>query len=210
MIRKFIFLCLVSVVGGAALSLNAQTAGPAPTPTAAEGFYHQAMNAYLDGNYDQAIVFTAQSLQADPNFDKSKNLLTVLTTEKENEGKTVIWLAGKPVVVAAPRVPLPVDESGIEESFRKLQARFNNYADAQARKNNQTDGQIQVIQELVQSSTSNGYEDLKKSQGELYKELQKDEADRSQDLRFLYILCSLSVLFSVAAIWKKNRGGAKA
>ncbi|HEY5037534.1 MAG TPA: hypothetical protein VIJ93_00520 [bacterium] len=190
--------------------LFAQTTSQTPSAEfKAEDFYHQALNAYLDGNYDQAIVLTAQSLGEEPSYAKSKNLLSILTVEKDQEGKTVIWLAGKPSIV----IPTPIaqnsrifqEPSGLEKQVQTLQKRLGNFYTSQTYKNAETNSQIQVIQELIKNSSKNEYEELKISQLQIYKQLERIASNHDRDLLLLFLLCFTSLGFSIVAILRKNK-----
>ena len=189
-------------------------APPTPAPTtsatqAADDLYHKALEAYLDGNYDQSILLTAESLEKDPAYAKSKNLLSVLTAEKEKASKTVIWLPSataepEPAPVVAAPVPAP-DTSGLQKDLQGLQAKLDHFAGAQYRKNQEVNGQIQVIQELVKENATGQYAEVQKAQVDIVNRLQKVETSRGQDLRLLYVLCAASVLFSAAAAWRSSK-----
>jgi hypothetical protein len=203
----FILLLLCSIffpLIGAGQPVSTPIPNP---PQEADDLYHKALDAYLDGNYDKAILFAAQSLGKDPTFAKSRNLLSVLIVEKDKDSKTVIWLAGKPVYVTPTPVPFIIppqttDLSGVQKEVTSLQNRFNNFYGSQISKNAQTAGQIKIIQELVKNNAGVQYDDLRKSQVEIYNRIKKIEAG-GQDLRVLYFLCAMSVFFSALAIWRK-------
>lgn len=192
--------------------LNAQTQSQTPVALSdADVLYHKALNFYLDGNYDQAILFAAESVEKDPGNEKSKNLLSVLTSEKEQEGQTVIWLAGKPVFVnATPTPSIPVVSLGVEnntaisKNIERLQTRLNNFYSSQESRNSQVAGQMQVIQELVKDNASGQYQELKNAQTDIYKELEKINKD-NRNFWLLYCLCTVSVVFSIAAILRKSK-----
>jgi hypothetical protein len=184
------------------------TSVSAPT-SVADDLYHRALEAYLDGNYDQSILFCAQSLEKDPSYGKSKNLLAVLTAEKEKATKTVIWLPSAtaepaPPVVVAPSAPAP-DTSGIQKDVQVLQIKLDHFVGTQSRKNQEVNGQLQVIQELVKNNSGAQYDEVKNSQVEIVNRLQKVESTRGQDLRLLYVLCAASVLFSAGAVWRNAK-----
>lgn len=202
----FRFLFTLSFLWGAR-PLFAQDAVSAP-PAAAEDLYHQALASYLDGNYDQAILLSARSLEKDPTFQKSKNLLSILASEKELEGKTVIWLAGKPSLIPATPTTTSggtLDGTGLGLEVHALEARMGRFQDSQMKKYAEMSGQIQVIQELVKNNSENQYSELKGSQVEIYNQLRDVRAGRGQDLWILYLLCFASMVISFAAIWRKPR-----
>jgi hypothetical protein len=174
----------------------------------AEDLYHQALSAYLDGQYDKAIILTAQSLEKDPTFYRSKNLLSILTAEKELEGKTVIWLTGKPSLVpAAPALPMggasEVAALGLE--VHALREKVDRFHGSQTRKNAELNGQIQLMQGLFTSNSTGQYSELQRAQLEIYNQLREANSRSGLDLWILYLLCFASMIFSFLAIWRKPR-----
>jgi len=214
---SFVLLLGLGTVGSLAFFLPsglwAQTLSSstpfATQASAADDLYHRALEAYLDGNYDQSILFCAQSLEKDPSYSKSKNLLAVLTAEKEKATKTVIWLPSAtaepaPPVVVAPSAPAP-DTSGIQKDVLSLQTKLDHFAGAQSRKYQEVSGQLQVIQELIKNNSDAQYAEVKNSQVEIVNRLQKVESTRGQDLRLLYVLCAASVFLSAGAVWRNSK-----
>ena len=165
----------------------------------AEDFYRQALSAYLDGNYDKAIVLAAKSLEKDPGYKKSKSLLAILTAEKEQEGKTVIWLAGEPVIVTPTPVPPALGEnfSPLRADVDALQDKMTRFMVYQKEKNFQTDGQISVIQDLVKNDNAAKYAELRENLKEINEKLEKIDTGRSLNLKLLYLLCAASIALSI-------------
>src|SRR5580658_2323427 len=86
----------------------AQTVDGVPTPT---DYYQSALQSYLSGDFDQAILLDSKALQANTQDKKAQALLSILISEKDNANKTVIWIGGKPAIVASPKsleAPAPV------------------------------------------------------------------------------------------------------
>src|SRR5580692_11669636 len=74
-------------------------------------FYQSALQAYLSGDFDQAIFLDSKALQENSQDKKAQALLSILISEKDNANKTVIWIGGKPAIVESPQspeVPAPV------------------------------------------------------------------------------------------------------
>lgn len=137
------FLALLAVV-----ALGAASEVP---PTAA-GYYQQALESYLGGDYDQAILLDTKSLQVDPGSTKAKALLSVLVSEKETAGKTVIWIGGQPTLVekkvpAAP--PAPVIQREIIRTERLDQAKLQ-----------ELENRIQTVALLMEKGTAAQYAEL--------------------------------------------------
>jgi hypothetical protein len=65
--------------------------GPANAPKA-KAYYQGALKAYLDGDYDKAVLMDSLALQLDPQLDKAANLLNVLTIEMDKAHQTDIWI----------------------------------------------------------------------------------------------------------------------
>jgi hypothetical protein len=206
-VGSLIFLLLFIGVNGDLSSQVLPTLTPAVNQISpADDLYHRALEAYLDGNYDQSILLTAQSLEKDPTYPKSKNLLAVLTSEKEKATKTVIWLPNTTPEPAPLVVPVPVQEKvAVRHDVQDLQTKLERFEGAQNRKNQEVNGQLKVIQELVRDNSSGQYEEVKRSQFEIVNRLQKVESSRGQDLRLIYVLCAASVLLSGGAVWRNTK-----
>jgi hypothetical protein len=106
---RFFMICIALV--GCPLWLFAQGADWEKANDAYQG----ALQAYLQGDFDQAILLDTRALQTDPENQKAADLLAVLIQEKEQNRKTEIWIgSGKtvnPVFVGVPVIsasPLPV------------------------------------------------------------------------------------------------------
>ncbi len=200
---------LVSRAWGETQAVAAPTNGVS-VPSESDGLYHRALGAYLSGDYDQALLLAAQSLDKDPAHQKTRNLIAILATEKEQEGKTVIWLSGKPSVVPVDKVPtaatpLLQDNSKLEEAIAAVRSRIERIFGAQNRRNAQVDAQMQVIQELVKTNGESQYGEVRESQAQIYKKL--ENLEKGQDLRLLYLLCGVSLLFSLLSVFRKRKEG---
>ena len=190
----------------------ASAASVAGSPASqAEALYHQALNAYLEGDYDKALLLSAQSLDKDPSHLKTKNLINILATEKDQEGKTVIWISGKPALAPAEPAPVPQvvqppvrDDSKLESAIESLRTGMNRFFGNQGYKNTQMEGQIRTIQGLLKSNSDNKYAEIQAAQVELNKKLEKLQS-AGPDLRFLYLLCAASVFFSLLALFRKPK-----
>jgi hypothetical protein len=72
-------------------------------------YYQSALQSYLNGDIDQAILMDSKALKVDPQNQKAQALLTVLIGEKDTAQKTVIWIGGKPATVEqSAAAPAPV------------------------------------------------------------------------------------------------------
>jgi TolA-binding protein len=94
MISALVALGLTLGVGGAQSPVTDSAAVSLVSgPAAGDALYQQALDTYLGGDYDQAILLAAKAVQADPKNQKAQNLLTLLTNEKKDIGKYEIWLS---------------------------------------------------------------------------------------------------------------------
>ncbi len=207
----FVLALIPAILGGAqAQMLPLPSPTVVLTPTAAddaETYYRQALSSYLDGDYDKAIVYTAQSLEKDSSYEKSKNLLALLSAEKDNEGKTVIWLAGKhtaaeppPAVAQDSSLPSP-DLSHLQSEIDTVKAQEDNNRRVQTIRANQLAGQLEVIHDMVSMNSSGQFQELKNSQAELYQQFLKMGSERWGNLLWLILLCLLSVALSLYSLW---------
>ncbi len=187
-----------------------QTPASEPTPGAVTGdsLYQQALDTYLNGDYDQAILLAAKAVQADPQNQKAQNLLTLLTNEKKDIGKYEIWLSGQ-----GGKAATPIDDSagvnadaGIQDQIQKVQQHFNYFYTAQTRENGQFQGQIQAVSELLRENSNHQYDELRKSQNDLIGQVQVISQGHDRSLWILYFLCFMSMLLSFCALWAMLRG----
>ena len=74
----------------------------------AQLYYQKAMEAYLAGEYDEAILMDTKALEANPQYTKANSLLQILISEKDMAGKTVIWIGGKPAPAVKGKAASPV------------------------------------------------------------------------------------------------------
>lgn len=161
--------------------------------------YQQALDTYLNGDYDQAILLAAQSVEADPQDQKSRDLLTLLTKEKKEIGASEIWLpsqAAKPnglMENPVPALPTPVRSKAVQRQIEKIQERFNNFYVNQAQENGLFQGQILAVSELLRENANHQYDELRKSQNDLTQEIQAMNASNTRSLWILYGLCFVSL-----------------
>jgi TolA-binding protein len=194
---------------------DCQTPASAPTPVGVTGdsLYQQALDTYLNGDYDQAIVLAAKSVQADPQNQKAQNLLTLLTNEKKDIGKYEIWLSGQAAKTAGPiddsasvNSNTGIMASGIQDQIQKVQQHFNSFYTTQTRENGQFQGQIQAVSELLRENSNHQYDELRKSQNDLIGQVQVIGQGHDRSLWILYFLCFMSMSLSFCALWAMLRG----
>ena len=214
--RKASFAVLLLLgLGGSPALLSAETSpapqalqpasAAAPAPNGSD-LYSPALQAYLAGNYDQAILLDSRALQADPQDPKAQALLSILVSEKDKANQSVIWIgkeggtemaaANPPVPVAAPAVvppaqpvapPAPVKRSPKGQSMAELEARVN------------------AVVFLLERDSNNQYRELTGAQANVQKRL--DEIGGSLRSRALLedVLFLLALLVAAGALWKSWR-----
>jgi len=176
----------------------------------ADPIYEKALASFLEGDYDKALLLSVQSLEKDPAHVKTKNLINVLAAEKEQEGKTVIWLAGKPAVVpvaqAAPQTILRSDD-GLRDALKRLDAKLDRSHSTLAGRQEVTDGRVRMVQELLQENDQAKYKEVRAAQAEIYKKLEgMDKGRTGPNLLLLYLLCGGSLLLSLVALVRSRKG----
>jgi len=168
---------------GLALFLAPLLAGAAVKANRAQAYYQKAMEAYLAGEYDEAILMDTKALDLNPHYTKANALLQILVSEKDMAGKTVIWIGGKPSVVpqskAAPERVMIVKKTveGLSEAdkmkLKELEERVQVVGqllerESQTRYKELADGQVLTSKRLtelgdVQDQTQKQLEDLKQT-----------------------------------------------
>jgi TolA-binding protein len=203
----FLLFFFILLVGQGRCQTPVATPGPEGT---GETLYQQALDTYLSGDYDQAILLAAKSVEADPQNQKAQNLLTLLTNEKKDIGKYEIWLSTR-----ADKASGPIDDSsnvntgalanGFQDQIQKVQQHFNAFYTTQTRENGQFQGQIQAVSELLRENSNQQYDELRKSQNDLVQQLQVMSQVHDRSLWILYVLCFMSMLLSFCALWAMLR-----
>lgn len=102
-------------------------------------------------------------------------------------------------------VPYPVFPKKFEKQIKLLKKQVNNYFDSEAAKDAEREGQIDVIQSLLKNHAGTQYEELKQELNNIDEQLQKLMAEGAPDLRWLYLICGLSLFFSFVALRKATR-----
>jgi hypothetical protein len=166
--------------------------------------YSQALQSYLAGNYDQAILFDSKALQTDPQDAKAQALLSLLVNEKDKANQTVIWI-GKENVHEPMSVDLPAPVPGVQEKIVDRSApsrpslKGQGMAELQAR--------VSAVAFLLERDSNSQYRELTGAQNAVQKRL--DEIDRSlhQATVMSNIFFLLALLVALAALWKSWRNG---
>jgi hypothetical protein len=180
--------------------------------------YRQSLDAYLLGNYDQAIVLAAQSLQVDPNENKAQDLLAVLVAEKERIGRSEIWIAGKspndgPTPVTKPEAlgtdPSSVVDERVWSELKILREDVQRLRESQRKDSAKYlmtlfEQRVQVIAGLLEKSSAGQVESVRKEQALTNKRLDSIASRGTVMAGFLMVLSVLSLVFSAMALWRRG------
>ncbi|MGH7738954.1 MAG: hypothetical protein ACREL1_02290 [bacterium] len=205
------FFCLFLLLTLAAAYPGRCQDSPVEVSAPNKSLYQQALDTYLNGDYDQAILLAAQSVEADPQDQKSRDLLTLLTKEKKEIGASEIWLPSQAVkhsglmVNPVPALPAPVRSKAVRRQIEKIQQRFNDFYVNQAQENGLFQGQILAVSELLRENANHQYDELRKSQNDLIQQIQAMNVSNTRSLWILYVLCFVSMLLSLSTFWALSR-----
>lgn len=215
---SFVVLLFLLLVGGSTAARSQSVVPEAPAPAAASSlppaipndFYSQALQAYLAGNYDQAILMDSRALQADPKDAKAQALLSILVSEKDKATQTVIWIGKENTAAAltAPEpVPAPAPVTVVQERVEPKAAPRPAVKDASLR---ELEARVNAVAFLLERDQNSQYRELTGAQIAVQKRLE----DMSLTLRDLHhgatmgnILFLLALLVALAALWKSWRNG---
>ena len=171
-------------------------------------YYQSALQAYLSGDFDQAILLDSKALQANTQDKKAQALLSILISEKDNANKTVIWIGGKPAIVESPKsleVPAPVtiiQEKTVQEVSHPAAVNNKKLAELEAR--------VQTTAFLMERDSFSQYRELNGAQVATNKRLEeisstlKDLGNGEQHSNFLFLLV---LVVSAVALWKSWKNG---
>lgn len=182
--KKKVFLALVVLMGLAGL-------GAAAPDDKVQKYYQEALQAYLSGDLDQAILLDSKALEINPRDTKAAALLNVLISEKDMAGKTVIWIGGKASVVDKTEAPAPPKVHTVYTGggFDK-------------KKLEELETRIQTVALLTEKGAQGRYQELKDAQIETTKRLEGMGGRGSNLLSILAILLSLTALWMS---WRTRR-----
>lgn len=174
-------------------------------PKTANDYYQSALQAYLAGDFDQAILWNSKALQVDPQDKKAGALLSILVSEKETANKTVIWIGGKPSVVEDQTAP-PLTQAPVTV-FKEKESRP---APVDSRKLQELETRVQTVAFIMERDSFNQYRELSGTQAQTTKRL--DEI--SFDLKGLglgmwvsNILFILALAVAGFSLWKSWKNG---
>jgi len=171
----------------------------------AEAFYQKGMDNFLQGDYDNAILNAAKSLQVEPGFKKAQDLLSVLVVEKERGSQTEIWLGNKtrpaPEVVSVPTPDLSDirrDILGLGERITVLEKR---------NPSSQLERRLQIFTAMIQKNNKDNYLEIKDSQNKSMEKIERLGAGQKAlgiSLFWLFVLVTVSLMLSIWALIRKK------
>ena len=171
----------------------------------ADDLYQGALQAYLAGDFDQAILMDTKALQINPKFTKAEGLLSILISEKDTARKTVIWIGGKPATVeqAAPAPP-PAPVTILKERI------INNNGSPRVdnKKLAELESRVQTVAFLLERDSFNHYRELSGAQVQTTKrldEISQSLRDVGRGLGISNALFLLALLIACLALWNSWR-----
>jgi len=176
--------------------------GAVPLAKKAAQFYQKALEAYLAGDYEQAILLDSQALEINPQYKKAKSLLEVLVEEKERIRKAEIWLRGEekqqPRLSKSGRPQPVVVQRGLDKE--KLQ---------------ELENRIQTVALLMERDSQDRFHELSEDQAkstsrmeEMAKTLNDQELagqKTQKEISFASLLSLLALLISLFALWVSRK-----
>ena len=165
-------------------------------------YYQSALQAYLNGDMDQAILLDSKALQMNPQNQKAQALLTVLIGEKDTANKTVIWIGGKPATIeAAPVSQAPV--TVVREKWSGARA-----PRMDEKKLQEVETRIQTIAFLLQRDSINQYKELTGAQVQTTSRLDEisfNIKEMRSGLNYGNLLFLLALIIACLALWNSWR-----
>ncbi len=192
-------------VGLAWFGMTVAGAQTVEAPGTNNDYYQSALQAYLAGDFDRAILLDTKALQADPQDKKAGALLDILVSEKDTANRTDIWIGGKPTLSgnepakAAPQTPVTV--------FKEKPGRPASVDDVKLK---ELEARIQTVAFLMERDSASQYRELSGAQVQTDNRLD----DISLGLKGLNgwmwvsnVLFLLALVVSSLALWKSWKNG---
>ncbi len=172
----------------------------AVTGESADDLYQGALQAYLTGDFDQAILMDTKALQLNPTYPKAEGLLSILISEKDTARKTVIWIGGKPATVEQ-AAPLPVAPITIlkERIINGASPRVDN------KKLAELESRVQTVAFLLERDSFNQYRELTASQVQTTKRLEEIALSLKSVQYGNTLLFFLALIIACFALWNSWR-----
>lgn len=170
--------------------------------------YQAALQAYLSGDFDQAILLDSKALQTDPQDKKAQSLLGILVSEKDTANKTVIWIGGKPAVVqentVIPEAPAAVTIFKDKETLPSPRPVTG------SRKLSELETRVQTVAFLMERDSFNQYREMSSAQAQTSKRLYDIAVDlkgMGWGIRISNLLFLLALAVAGMALWKSWKNG---
>lgn len=183
----------------------AQTAQLVEAPKTVNDYYQSALQSYLTGDFDEAILWDSKALQVDPQDKKASALLSILVSEKDTANKTVIWIGGKPSVVE--NVPAnPVSQVPVTI----FKDRGSRPAAVDSKKMQELETRVQTVAFLMERDSFNQYRELSGAQAETTKRLDEISFDLKgvgSGTKVSNFLFFLALVLAGIALWKSWKNG---
>jgi len=180
--------------------LCAQTA---ETPKTSNDYYQSALQSYLTGDFDEAILWDTKALQIDPQDKKAESLLSILVSEKDTANKTVIWIGGKPTVVQ----DVNPNPAPVAAPVTIIKEKASRPAGADNRKLQELETRVQTVAFIMERDSFNQYRELSGAQAQTNKNLQ-DISLNLKGLGFgMWILFILALAVASLSLWKSWKNG---
>ncbi len=182
-----------------------------------ERLYRQSLDSYLLGQYDQAIVLAAQSLQLDPAESKAQDLLTVLVAEKERVRKSEVWISVPASDVPPSPAPSPetiaYDDSKVWEELSALREDVRRLRESKRQESAQHlmtlfEQRVQVIAGLLDKSSTAKVAEVRQEQERMSKRMGRMTAGGVVLAGVLGVLSLVSMVLSIIAFRRHGQGRA--
>ncbi len=181
-----------------------------PADDDANQFYQSAMQSYLAGDLDKAILLDSKALTVKPNFKKASDFLNTLVTEKEEADRTVIWIGEGNSPAVVPMVPKPIlAPPPVAPQNAQIGLPVRRVPGVTQKKFDELEKRIQVVATLLGRNSDDQYKELRMGLVDtanelkaLREETQKnlDRNERSQGIQDLLLL--LVLLIASLALWE--------
>lgn len=197
--RRNIVGCLWIALGCLATPVWGEPVLPQPSPTPLADYYQSALQAYLSGDLDHAVLLDSKALQADPQDKKAQALLSILISDQDAARKSVIWIGGNAPETAGERSPeLPAPVTVVKEVHGAARPSVD------GRKLAELENRVQTVAFLLQRDSFNQYRELNNNQTQTAKELEKVSQmlkDAGIGFRYANLLFPLVLLIACLALW---------
>ena len=172
--------------------------------------YQSALQAYLAGDFDQAILLDSKAIQMDPKDKKAAAFLSVLISEKDNANKTVIWIGGKPVAqadlpkAAEAQSPITVVREKVTQVVKSGSVNSQKLAELESR--------IQTVAFLMERDSFSQYRELSGAEAKTDQKLDEFSfalKGLSSGIKIANLLFLLALGMAAAALWKSWKNGSE-